>query len=102
MEIEVLQSDKQILRIALKGKLDANAIGNHAWEVFALTNNAKSNVIFDFSEVTYISSLCIGMLMSTAKDLINRGFRLWLENTTAEMAKVLEIAGLESLLQGKE
>lgn len=98
MEMEVLQSDKQLLRIALKGKLDANAIGNHAWEVFSLTENAKSPVIFDFSEVTYISSLCIGMMMTIAKDLINRGYKLTVENVTPEMEKVFQIAGLESIL----
>jgi len=98
MEIEVLQSDKQVLRIALKGKLDANAVGNHAWEVFALTNNSKVPVIFDLTEVNYISSLAIGMLMSATKDLMNRGQTLSLEKVPRDIEKVLRIAGMESLL----
>lgn len=98
MEIEVLQSDKQIMRIALTGKLDANAVGNHAWEVFALTNNSKAPVVLDFSAVNFISSLGIGMLMSAAKDLMNRGLTLRIENVPPELEKVIRIAGIESLL----
>ena len=98
MEIEVVQSDKQLLRIALKGKLDANSVGNHAWELFALTNNSKVPVIFDFAEVHFLSSLGIGMLMSTVKDLAGRELSLKLENVTPEVENVLRISGMDSLL----
>jgi anti-anti-sigma factor len=98
MEIEVVQSDHNILRIALKGKLDANSVGNHAWELFALTNNSKTPVVFDFAGISFISSLGIGMLMSTTKDLMNRGLTLKVENVSGEVERVLRISGMESLL----
>jgi anti-sigma B factor antagonist len=98
MEIEIIQSDKQLLRIAISGKLDTNAIGNHAWELTSLFANTKANVALDFSGVTYLSSLGIRMLLSASKELQKSAKNLKIENPSEETEKVLRMAGLDMLL----
>jgi len=98
MEIEIIQSDKQVLRIAVSGKLDANAVGNHAWELTRLIDNAKTSVILDFSGVSYLSSLGIRMLLTTSKNIQKKGKTLKVENPSVETAKVMQMAGLNMLL----
>jgi anti-anti-sigma factor len=98
MEIEILQSDKQILRIAVSGKLDTNTIGNHAWQLTSLFGNTKTPVALDFSGVTYLSSLGIRMLLTAYKELQKRGLSLKIEQPSEETEKVLRMAGLDMLL----
>lgn len=97
MEIEVLQSDKQILKIAISGKLDANDVAQHAWELLTLVNNAKTPVILDFSEVTFLSSMGIRMLFSAYNDLKNRELALNLQNVRPEVQNVLKISGFDQI-----
>lgn len=98
MEIEVIQSDKQALRIAVSGKLDTNTIGNHAWELTSLIASTKAPVFIDFSGVTYLSSLGVRMLLSAYKELQKSGKSLKIEKPSEETEKVLRMAGLDMLL----
>lgn len=97
--MEILQSDKSLLKIAFSGKLDANKAANEAAKFYALLNNRKSPVIIDFSEISFLSSLGIRMLLTASKDLKRNGYTLKIEGATLEVEKVLLTAGLGELLK---
>ena len=99
MLIEILHSDKSMLKIALSGKLDATNVAHGAAKFYTLLNGRKSPVVLDFSEVTYLSSLGVRMLLTASKDLTKHGHRLIIEKPTAEVHKVLHTAGLDGLLK---
>ena len=99
MEIEVIQSDKTVLRIAISGKLDANSIGSHAWEFQDLVQHSKAPSVFlDFAGVTFLSSLGIMMLLSAAKELRKANRTLRIEKPLPEVINVIHIAGLDELI----
>ncbi len=98
METEVIQSDKKLLKIAVSGKLDANEVGNHAWQLYGLLNNCKTPVILNLSGVSFLSSLGIRMLITAAKDIQRNGHSLKVENPSPEAEKVIRLAGLDELI----
>ena len=64
----------------------------------ALINNHNSPVILDFTEVTFLSSLGIRMLLTAAKDVARQGFTLKIDHASDDIKKVLEMAGLSVML----
>ena len=99
LSFEILKSDESVLVIAVKGELDTFNLSNHEAKFHALLNNQKSPVILDFTEVTYMSSLGIRMILIASKDLKRNGFDLKIENATEEVEKVLTMTGFASFLQ---
>jgi anti-anti-sigma factor len=95
---EVLQSDETILLIAFKGKLDGNNLANQDVRFHALLNHQDTPVILDFSEVSFISSLGIRMLIIAYKDMKRQGQTLSVVKTIPEVEEVLRMVGLEELL----
>ncbi|MCX6258118.1 MAG: STAS domain-containing protein [Bacteroidia bacterium] len=102
MELEILQSDKQILKIAVSGKLDANDIGTHSWKLLEMIGDAKTSVILEFSGVNYISSIGIRMLLSARKDLNSKGMTLSIENLDPVVENIFRISGLMEFLDVKK
>ncbi|MEI7490876.1 MAG: STAS domain-containing protein [Bacteroidota bacterium] len=98
MKIEIIQSDKSVLRLAFSGKLDANTVANGSMEFFSLLNHRKSPVYLDFSEVVFLSSLGIRMLLVAFKEVKEQGHDLKIENVRPEIAKIISTAGLDFLI----
>jgi anti-anti-sigma factor len=98
MTIEILHSDKALLKLAFSGKLDANTVANGSMEFFTLLNKRKSPVIVDFSEVTFLSSLGIRMLLTASKEVKEQGHELKIDNPSPEIEKIFHTAGLADLL----
>jgi anti-sigma B factor antagonist len=99
LSFEVLKSDESELVIALKGERDAVSLSNHEAQFHALLNNQNSLVILDFSEINFMASLGIRMLLIALKDLKRRGFGLKIKNPIEEVEKVFIMTGLTELLQ---
>jgi anti-sigma B factor antagonist len=68
----------------------------------ALINNQNSPVILDFSEVTFLASLGIRMLLTAYKDVKRQGFSLKIESATEDIQKVFMMAGLSEFLGEKQ
>ncbi len=98
METEVIQSDKTLLKIAVSGKLDANEVANHAWQLYDIINHCKTNVLLDLSAVSFLSSLGIRMLITAAKDIQRKGHIFKIENPSPEAEKVIRLSGLDEFI----
>ncbi|MEI7981233.1 MAG: STAS domain-containing protein [Bacteroidota bacterium] len=98
MIIEILHEDKTVIKIALSGKLDANNVANEASKFYTLLNSRKRRVIVDLSDVSFLASMGIRMLLTASKDIKRNGYTLKIENAPVEVEKTLVTAGLQDLL----
>ena len=98
LTLKILQSDETLLKIAFTGKLDAISLPMVETKFHALINNQNSPVILDLSEVNYLASLGIRMLLTAYKDVVRQGYTLKIEHASDEIQKVFNTAGLSELL----
>ncbi|TAN49981.1 MAG: anti-sigma factor antagonist [Methylococcaceae bacterium] len=87
-----------ITHLVLKGRLDL--AGTQAIEQpfsFATTLHA-SNIVVDLSGVSFLASIGIRLLMTSARAQANRGGKLVLAAPQPLVRKVLETAGIDQLI----
>jgi anti-anti-sigma factor len=76
----------------LAGTVDASNAANVA-DVLQPYSDAEGDIILDLSELEFIDSVGLGVLVTTAKGLRGRG-KLILENPQHTVARAIELAGL--------
>jgi anti-anti-sigma factor len=97
MEIVTSEIGSAAARVVLVGRFDA-AGAEVAAQPLARLASAKQGLIIDMSEVSFISSIGIQHLASAAKAQLRRGGRLVLLNPNDQVAEVLKVAELTTLL----
>ena len=87
-----------IATVKLSGKLDISGAG--AVEMpLATLSGAKSGLVIDLSEVTFIASIGIRHLVAANRALARRGGRLVLLNPSDMVTDVLTTAGVTDILR---
>jgi anti-anti-sigma factor len=88
--------------LALSGELDlasAAAVSNDL--LAAVDAAAPDDLTLDLRGMTYLASAGLGLLLEAAERARKRGGRLWvLVDPDGSPARVLELAGLETLVVG--
>jgi anti-sigma B factor antagonist len=79
--------------LSLEGRLDAAAINAIQPEFMAKTTALKKPALVDMSEVTFMASLCIRMLVEAAKGLKASGARLALLKPSPLVERALKASG---------
>jgi anti-anti-sigma factor len=98
MEIQVLKETALNLELAFKGKLDTNGADAILPRFYGLLENLKKNVLIDFSEVSFLSSSGIRLLLSGLKLTAKEGYKLYITDPVPEITAVLTMTGLERLV----
>jgi anti-sigma B factor antagonist len=98
MELRQLETDGRYVSLALVGSLDMNSITTVETRFYSLTVGGGKDTIVDLSELTFISSLGIGMLVSATKELKRTGAKLVVYAPTANVGMVFAKAGLKDYL----
>lgn len=75
MDFEIVEASPTLTRVALKGRLDTPGVDRIETRFGAALANGGHGVV-DLSEVTFLASLGIRMLITAAKSLERRGNRL--------------------------
>ena len=98
MQLEYSELEDGIRLIKLSGVLDMN--GTYAVEVQFVRHCAGENarVLVDLSEVNYISSIGIPMLVNSARSVAKHGGRIALFSPQRSVAYILEIAGIPPVI----
>ncbi len=96
--MKVIQSDESLLKIAFSGKLDTANISEYEVKFFALLNGIETPVVLDFSEVHFIGSMGIRMVLMAVKDIKRQGFTLKIEHYNATVESIFIMTGLKDLL----
>ena len=86
------------LVLSLTGKLDAPGVDMIGTRFLGLINHVDKPVFLDFSEVTYVSSVGIRLLLNGWKMVSREGFRMQIMNASPEIRQVFIIAGFEEML----
>jgi anti-sigma B factor antagonist len=80
------------------GRLDMTAT-NEMSDSFAFSvANSKGSAIVDLSGVTFLASIGMRMLISAARSLSSRGYKLVLLSPTPEVKEALVVAGFDELI----
>jgi len=87
----VLKDDQ----VFLSGRFDASQ-SEKAYSVF---KNISSTVFVDFKDLDYISSLGLGVLLSTQKRLNQTGHKLKLRNLNNHIREVFGYAGFDMIFE---
>lgn len=83
--------------LAMNGRLDSITAGDLEHEINSRIESGNRRILLNFTGVVYISSGGLRVLLATAKKLRKDGDRFGLCCMTAEVHKVLKLAGFTSL-----
>lgn len=99
MKLEYTELMDGIRLIKLEGRLDLN--GTYSIEVPFVNRCAgdQVRVLVDMSEVSYVSSVGIPMLVNTAKSVFSRGGKMAFLSPQENVVKVLELVGVTHVIQ---
>ena len=98
MQIESLTLLDDIVQVRLSGRLDLEGTQSISDKFIFTTTARKAKVIVDLSEVTFLASVGIRLLLTSARAQANRGGQLILASPQPSVRKVLEAAGIDQLI----
>lgn len=98
MEMSVTDLNQGIRKVTLVGRLDIEGTGEIELKFGGYTAAAKKPVIVDFTEVSFLASIGMRLLVTNAKALNDAGQKLVILNPQGIVRKTLETAGIESFI----
>jgi anti-anti-sigma factor len=98
MELHTGESSGTLTRVALVGMLDMVSVGEIATKFTAATASRGNNTIVDISQMSFIASLGMGVLVSAYKALKRKGAKMVLLNPQADVESALIAARLQDIL----
>jgi anti-anti-sigma factor len=96
MELEIKNHSDQITHLALRGRLDTAAVGEIELKFTSHTVPTAKPLLLDMSEVIFVSSLGLRMLVTVAKALDHRGVKMVLLNPQPGCARGPQTFGIRS------
>lgn len=85
--------------LKLKGRLDAITSPRTEMRIFECINNGQHQILLNFSEVDYLSSAGMRMLLSTTKKLKTLSGKLVLCSVNVNVMDVLRMSGFDHVLE---
>jgi anti-sigma B factor antagonist len=98
MELQYSELENSIRLIKLIGTMDIIGVGRIETPFSAHCSGEKPRVLVDLSDVEFLASIGIRLLMLSAKSIISRGGRMVLLSPTPEVKSVLEITGIPAII----
>ena len=83
--------------IGLRGRLDAQTSPTAEKRLMDLTDLSEQKLVFDFSEVTFVSSGGLALLLKVAKNVQKANGKLALAGLNNYVHEVFEIAGFTGI-----
>ncbi len=97
MSVRILVEKNQITAF-LSGEIDHHCAGELRREIdFSVRENIPESLILDFSEVSFMDSSGIGLIMGRYKLMNEFGGRVTIHNPPPHIKKVMKLSGIEKL-----
>ena len=98
MELQYSELENNIRLIKLSGRLDIIGTGEIETKFMGCSAGDRVRVIVDLSEVDFLASIGIRLLVLTAKSVTSRGGKMVLLTPITEVQDVLEITGIPAII----
>ena len=102
MEIASENLDSGIIRIILTGRLDMQGAQEIDMKFTAMTATKASPVVVDMSGVSFLASLGLRTLLSSAKAVAKRGGKMVIYSPQPNVVEVLKVSGVSNLIPIKD
>lgn len=96
--MEIKNQSDQITYLALRGRLDTTGVDEVELKFTSHTVPRGKPLLLDMSEVTFLSSLGLRMLLTVAKALDRRGAKTVLLSPQLAVRQVLSLSGFDQLM----
>ncbi len=83
--------------VGLRGRLDASTTPPIEQRIAGLLDQGEKRLVFDLSELTYISSLGLRVLIVVAKSMQRTGGKLALAGLSDHIHEIFKIAGFTTV-----
>ncbi|MBE5760437.1 MAG: STAS domain-containing protein [Clostridiales bacterium] len=88
------------ITVCIKGELDHSSAGRIKDELnYAISNAYANDIIIDMSELTFMDSSGIGILLGLYKKLKSRNANLYFRSVSPSIERILDISGLFSVAE---
>ena len=87
-----------VRKVTLNGRLDTAGVDMIETRFGAVIVPAAKNTVVDISEVTFLASMGIRMLIATTRSLSRKGGKLALYNATPAVREVIETTALTDII----
>ena len=99
MSVKICNSGER-LTVYLSGEIDHHSAAEMRFFIDGeLERSTPSVLVFDFSEVEFMDSSGIGLVMGRLRVLSGWGGKAVIENPRPNIRKMLKLAGLEKLIK---
>jgi anti-sigma B factor antagonist len=98
MRLEVTERADDISQVALIGKLDISGLHEVDLKFHGVTAARKKPAVIDLTQLEYIASLGMGMLISCAQSLRRAGQPMILAGATGTVDTALRTAGIDQAI----
>lgn len=98
MDLQVQQLADGIDRVRLVGRLDSAGVEAIDHRLTTVTTSESARVVVDLSQVSFLASIGIRCLLSTARAITRRGGRMALLSPQSVVEEVLKVTGIEALI----
>ena len=97
MQLESSTLPHDIVRLRLSGRLDVPGVQAIDDAYTSATTARKAKIIVDLSEVSFLASIGIRMLLASARTQAKRGGTLLFAAPQPTVRKVIEAAGIDQI-----
>lgn len=95
-----INSTGEVLTVYLQGEIDHHTAKDMREEIDKAINfYMPTLLILDFSEISFMDSSGIGLVMGRYKNLKKNGAKLSLSNLSGNIYKIMKLAGIERLAE---
>ena len=98
MKMTILQRSDDITHLVLAGRLDTTGVEEISESFFETTAARTRPAIVDLSEIEFMASRGIGMLITSGKRLMKAGHKLVLLNPREMVESVLKLSKIDKML----
>jgi len=98
MEMTVVNAGEYFTHIALSGRVDLQGIGDLDWEFTRQTVTRKKPVLVDISDVDFLASIGLRMLVKVAKALSKNNAKMLLLKPHSNVEEVLRTSGFDKIM----
>lgn len=98
MELKVIKADGEYIHVALDGKLDLEGVREIEMKFAGQVSSKGKPAIVDMTEVSFIASMGMRMLLTAAKAIRANGSKLVIYNPQPVVLEALQTAGFAAIM----